>query len=238
MENLSQLLALQSIDKEIVRIEREQDRLPNKLSKSYQEVLDVKQSIEDKKEHIQKLKLEEKENELEIKSIDELIAKKKGQLATAKTNIEYKTLLQEIENQNASRARAEEKGIELIDNAEKERTQLQEIESQYNKIADEYEEYRAQVEKELQSLAKELQKTQIEREKKYKEIQEIEPGTLSEYERIFENLRGDVLVPVQDEYCTSCHMEILPKDMADLLCKRLVYCEGCFRVLYLPEIVS
>lgn len=238
MENLSQLLALQTLDKEIVRIECEQDRLPNKLSKSYQEAIDLRQSNKEQKEYVKKLRVEEKENELEIRSIDDVITKKKGQLASAKTNIEYKTLLQEIENQHTLRARTEEKTIELIDCTEKERVKLKEAEAHYDKISDEYEKFRSVVEKELQDLAKEIVKAQAKREKKYKEIKDIEPGTLSEYERIFENLRGDVLVPVHEEYCTSCQMEILAKDMADLLCKRLVYCEGCFRVLYLPEIIS
>ena len=113
------------------------------------------------------------------------------------------------------------------------------MEKKYEVISDEYEKFRSQVEAELNELVAELDSVKDKRKKKREEIADLEPGTLSEYERIFEGLRGgDALVPVQDEYCTSCHMEILAKDMTDLLCKKLVYCEGCFRILYLPEIVS
>lgn len=235
---MSLLLALQEIDKEIVRIENEQERLPRKLSKTYQEAIEIQEQITAQKGLIDKLKLEEKNNELDIKSIDDLINKKKGHLAVAKTNVEYKTLLKEIDDQGVIRAQTEEKTIELIDRIEEEKNKLQEIQKKYDVISDEYEEFRAQVEGELRELSAELEKVTKKREKKREEIAELEPGTLSEYERIFENLRGDALVPVQDEYCTSCHMEILAKDMTDLLCKKLVYCEGCFRILYLPEIIS
>lgn len=235
---MSLLLALQEIDKEIVRIENEQERLPRKLSKTYQEAIEIQEQITAQKSLIDKLKLEEKNNELDIKSIDEVINKKKGHLAVAKTNVEYKTLLKEIDDQGVVRAQTEEKTLELIDRIEEEKNKLQDIQKKYDVISDEYEEFRAQVEGELRELSAELEKVTKKREKKREEIAELEPGTLSEYERIFENLRGDALVPVQDEYCTSCHMEILAKDMTDLLCKKLVYCEGCFRILYLPEIIS
>ncbi|WP_372369901.1 zinc ribbon domain-containing protein [Candidatus Uabimicrobium sp. HlEnr_7] len=238
MENLSLLLALQEIDKEIVRIENEQERLPRKLSKTYQEAIEIQENIAKQKKFIDQLKVEEKNNELEIKSIDDLINKKKGHLAVAKTNIEYKTLLKEIDDQGTTRAKTEEKTIELIDKIEVEKSKLKETKSKYNVIADEYEKFRLQVEKELRELSSDLDSVCKKREKKREDIADLEPGTLSEYERIFKNLRGDALVPVQDEYCTSCHMEILAKDMTDLLCKKLVYCEGCFRILYLPELIS
>ena len=235
---MSLLLALQEIDKEIVRIENEQERLPRKLSKTYQEAIEIQEQITAQKALIDKLKLEEKNNELDIKSIDDLINKKKGHLAVAKTNVEYKTLLKEIDDQGALRAQTEEKTIALIDRIEEEKNKLDDIQKKYDVISDEYEEFRTQVEGELRELSAELEKVTKKRQKKREEIADLEPGTLSEYERIFENLRGDALVPVQDEYCTSCHMEILAKDMTDLLCKKLVYCEGCFRILYLPEIIS
>ncbi|BBM82033.1 zinc ribbon domain-containing protein [Candidatus Uabimicrobium amorphum] len=238
MENMSLLLALQEIDKEIVRIENEQERLPRKLSKTYQEAIEIQEQIAAQKKMIDQLRVEEKNNELEIKSIDDLINKKKGHLAVAKTNVEYKTLLKEIDDQGALRAQTEEKTLELIDKIEEEKNKLKDIEKKYDVISDEYEKFRAQVEGELRELSAELDEVTKKRETKREEIADLEPGTLSEYERIFQNLRGDALVPVQDEYCTSCHMEILAKDMTDLLCKKLVYCEGCFRILYLPEIIS
>jgi len=238
MENLSLLLALQEIDKEIIRIENEEERLPRKLSKSYQEAIKVQESIAQQKKLIDQLRVEEKNNELEIKSIDDLINKKKGHLAVAKSNVEYKTLLKEIDDQGAIRAQTEEKTLVLIDKIESEKQKLQEIEDKYEVLSTEYEKFRSKVEQELRELANELESIREKREKKREEIAELEPGTLSEYERIFKNLRGDALVPVQEEYCTACHMEILAKDLTDLLCKKLVYCEGCFRILYLPEIVA
>ena len=65
---------------------------------------------------------------------------------------------------------------------------------------------------------------------------EADPETFAIYERLLQNKKDRVIVPIENRVCTGCHILVTAQD-ENLVRKgeRLVFCEHCSRIQYWPE---
>lgn len=177
---------------------------------------------------VQKLK---KDAELELAGKEEATKKLQTQLYSLKTNKEYQTMLQQINDSKADASLIEDKILELMDRIEKAKTDTEE---QKNKLKAQ-EQIFLQEKKKVEDRIKEIDGriAQLEAQKK-QALPEINPKVLSQYERILASRDGLAIVVVKDDSCGGCNMH-LPPQMINLIkmYERIITCEVCNRILYI-----
>jgi len=229
-ESLEVLKKIQVLDKEIYDMEVFLIELPERLGKIDQEFEEKKTAFNDLEEQIQQFKLKNKEDELELNKKDAEVEKLDSQLASLKTNKDYKTMLEQIASIKADKSMMEEKVL----------TEWQEVE----KLNIERKEEKEKVDKEeavmkqqKQELDKESSeaKSKIDSLKKEKEtiLEPVEKETKELYERILKKREGVALAKADDENCSACHVHLRPQIINEVRLKEnLICCENCTRILY------
>ena len=73
-------------------------------------------------------------------------------------------------------------------------------------------------------------------EKRKEHLPGVEPKLLSTYERILKSRMGLALVPVRNNACSGCNMELPPQMVNEIhMQDKLIVCESCARILYWPQ---
>ncbi len=227
------LLQLQSIDSQIYGFNEEKNSLPKEI-----EVLSV--AFEEKKKHLaelEKVSLDllkaKKDSELELAAKEEVTKKFQSQLYSLKTNKEYNTMLQQIQGANADASRVEDKILEVMENSESSRKDIEEE----KKLLDEEEKifnaHKKKVEEHLKEIEGKLAQQDAERKQI---IPEIDKKILSQYDRILRNREGLAIVEVKNNTCMGCNM-FVPAQVENLIkmYERIITCEVCNRMLFIAD---
>ena len=230
---LSSLLKLQAIDTEIYSLKDELAAKPQEI-KVFQDAFEVKKAglalLEKQLLDGQKQK---KDAELELASKEEGTKKLQTQLYTLKTNKEYQTMLQQIQDSKADASLVEDKilaSMDLMDKIKKdtdqERTRLGEEEKilifQKKKVEDRIKEINDRL-AQLDGLRNQA-------------LPEIDPKMLSQYDRILASRDGLAIVGVKHNSCLGCNM-FVPPQVINLIkmYDKIITCEICNRMLYTEE---
>ena len=67
----------------------------------------------------------------------------------------------------------------------------------------------------------------------------VDPKILKQYDRILTNRDGMAIVGVKDSACSGCNMSV-PPQVVNLIkmYERIITCEVCNRILYIPDEVA
>lgn len=232
-DQMKHLFELQTIDAEIYRLRAELEEKPKlveELERKFEEKKTNLKALEDKSKQIQ-VKRKDKENELGTK--EEAIKKSQVQLYQIKKNEEYQAMMREIAGMNADKSVLEEDILKLFDETDavnkeiqQEKTVLAEEEKTFNQQKKEVDDRMNEINDRLATL--EAQRKQI--------TPDIEKKILALYERILKNRDGLALVPVKNNACQGCFLNVPPQVINEIKLKKdLVICEACARILYLEE---
>jgi len=230
---LSKLIGLQTVDSEIYSLRAEKDAKP-------EEVKAIEAAFEAKKAHLAELEAksldlqkQRKDKELELASKDEAIKKLQGQLYGLKTNKEYQTMLQQIQDAKADSSVIEDKVLELFDRSdqikketENEKARLKEEEAVF--LAE-----KKKIDDRVKAIDERLAALGAQREQC---LQDVDPKILSQYERILANRDGLAIVTVKGNSCGGCNM-FVPPQVINLIkmYEHIITCEMCNRILYIDE---
>lgn len=230
---MKRLFELQTIDAEIYRLRAELEEKPKlveELQRKFEEKKTNLKALEDKSKQIQ-VKRKDKENELGSK--EDAIKKSQVQLYQIKKNEEYQAMMREITGMNADKSVLEEDILKMFDETDavnkeiqQEKTVLVEEESKFNQQKKEIDDRIKEINDRLATL--EAQRNQI--------TPDIEKKILVLYERILKNREGLAMVPVKNNACQGCFLNVPPQVINEIKLKKdLVICEACARILYLEE---
>jgi len=230
---ISDLVELQKIDSEIYALCSQKEAKP-------QEIKALEAAFEEKKKHLADLEKtsldlqkQRKDRDLELASKEESVKKLQTQLYTLKTNKEYQTMLQQINDAKADASLIEDKILESMDNVEqakldmeKEKQRLKEEELTFNND-------KKKIEIKIKEIDDRL--AQLEGQRK-QATPNINPKILSQYDRILASRDGLAIVMVKDNSCKGCNM-FVPPQVINLIkmYERLMTCEMCNRILYIPD---
>ncbi len=227
------LLQLQSIDSQIYGFNEEKNSRPKEI-----EVLRV--VFEEKKKHLaelEKVSLDlqkvKKDAELELATKEEVIKKFQAQLYSLKTNKEYNTMLQQIQDAKADASRIEDKILEMMEKSEISR---KDIEEEKKHLDEEEKIFKAQ-EKKVEEYLKEIEGKLAQQDAERKQIiPEIDKKILSQYDRILRNREGLAIVEVKNNTCMGCNM-FVPAQVENLIkmYERIITCEVCNRILFIAD---
>jgi len=230
---LSNLIKLQTVDSEIYILRSEKSLKPQEI-KALEDSFEAKKAsmaeLDKKSLDLQK---QRKDKEGELAAKDEAIKKLQGQLYGLKTNKEYQTMLQQIQDAKADSSLIEDKVLELFDaadnvkkEAEKEKERLKEEEKVF--LAG-----KKKVDDRVKEIDDRLAQLEAQRNMALKEI---DPKILTQYERILSNRDGLAIVTVKGTSCGGCNM-FVPPQVVNLIkmYEHIVTCEMCNRILYIDE---
>ncbi len=232
-EQLQNLISLQEIDSKIYGLQNQKAQVPEKVKA-------LEGEFESKKVHLQELEKlsldlvkQKKDKELELSSKEESAIKLQGQLYSLKTNKEYQTMLQQIQDVKADASLIEDQILGLL---EKTDALKMEVEKEKEKIKEEERLFLAEKDK-IQSEVKLLDDNLSRLELQRKQVTPaVDSKILSQYERILLSRNGLAIVKVSGNSCGGCNM-FVPPQVINLIrmYEKIITCEMCNRILYTED---
>lgn len=230
---LSSLIKLQTIDTEIYVLRGQKDSLPQEIKKIELSFEEKKQNLAALEKNFLDLQKQRKDKELELASKEESTRKLQGQLYSLKTNKEYATMMQQIQDSKADGSVIEDNILVLFDKGDKTKT---EIEQEKVRLKSEEKVFLEQ-KKKIEDKTKEIdgRLAQLEALRKQATV-DIEEKMLAQYERILSSRNGLAIVKASNDSCQGCNM-FVPPQVFNLIrmYEKVITCEMCNRILYIEE---
>jgi Zn-ribbon protein, possibly nucleic acid-binding len=233
-EQISLLIKLQKNDSEIERIKINKEKLPERIISLDEEFRRVRSKVEEERKKFEKLKSLHGEEEEKLKRGIENLKKTKNKLLEVKTNKEYQAMLKEVEIAEGKNSEVEDRIIGVLEEIDNIKEELKIREEELSAYRLTYEKERHEVEEDMNSIDTELLACQ----KNIGDIREkIDADFLKKYEGIKGIRNGLAVVPVWNEVCGGCHMNIPPQMYNELQrSENLISCPNCNRIIYWTDI--
>jgi predicted nucleic acid-binding Zn-ribbon protein len=227
---LEQLLVLQDRQQKIKQIQTEVDTLPLQR-KNLEEQLTVSVAgVETLKQKARQVEMDRKKLELDVGTRTETISRLKTQQYETRKNDEFQAIGHEIERYENEIRKIEDEELELMVEADKLKADLVVEEKKSATVKESV----ARQKGDLESKSKTLQSRLEELTKERAEIAgKIDEDLLSRFERLFKSKGDAVVVALEHEVCTGCHMKVTTQTAHRAKAgKEIVSCENCGRILY------
>ncbi len=232
-DQVKMLAELQVIDSEIYALNQEKEEKPRviqELQKKFEEKNVNLNALEDK---LKQLQVKRKGKELDLQVKEGEIKKAEAALFAIKTNKEYQAKLKEIEGLKADKSVIEEDILKNFDEAD---TLKVEVDKENEFLKGEEEKLKQEkklVDQRLKEVEEVLAKLGLKRKQA---IPEIDKKILAKYEHILKNREGLAMVPIKNESCQGCFMNVPAQVVNEIKGHEgIVFCEVCARILYLEE---
>lgn len=228
--DFDKLIHLQELDAEITHLSHFLERVPHQIENIAKKKEEIFQIVTQAKEKLSQNQKKRRDLESEVKAIREKTTKYNLQLNEVKTNIEYKSLLKEIEE-------AKQRISEMEDEILNEMLSADDIEEEIRSANQKYSEAEKELSNEKNILQQKQKESEANKDKLNKEKEElmakIPDDLIRLYLRIFSSKNGIALSPVAGEFCSLCHMRVRPQVLNELKGnENIILCENCGRILY------
>jgi predicted nucleic acid-binding Zn-ribbon protein len=230
LPELERLVALQEVDKEILELSLNLDRLPQELRVKDQERAALEAEKSAGSQELETLRKQLKEMEAEVADLEEGIKASRQRLMDINKELELKAMLKEIGFREDQRDQKETRVLELLEQVEAQNQAVIEKEQALQQLQAAYEHQAADVAAQVEELE---QKRAVLQEKRDILQKELPVGLLKRYDFIRQRRNGSAICEVQEGVCLGCHMNILPQQFIDLQKgEEIIQCPHCQRILY------
>ena len=233
-DQIKKFIELQKIDSEIYKIKKDLDLQPKNLAEIEAEFEAKKSHLKALEQRFKQLQIERMGLDLELKEMDEQVARGNAQLMQLKTNKEYSAKITEIEGIKADKSVLEDKTLAMMEEIETIQKQMAEEKEKLSADEQVFVEHKKRIETETQAI-----------EQKIEELKKgrgainagLDANTLAQYERILGKKQGLAIVPVlKGNKCGGCYMNLTQQKANEIRAyKELIHCENCVRIIYLEE---
>ena len=238
---LNGLLKLQSVENRLRAEKAKLTRCRRNVIIQENLIRSLQNALEAKKEEAQLAKVQFDRLELEVKTKDEIIARLRSSLNTAKTNKEYAAVLSQLNTTKADNSKIETQSLDLLKDIEADETEFKDIQKQI----DEQKETLEQTRKESEILADKYQ-TEIDNiQQEWDKAAKIIPSkSLEIFKRVAETYDGQAVVLIEQQSnkkgpysCGGCFMGITAESVNMLMTKDdIIRCPNCTRILVLGDL--
>jgi uncharacterized protein len=227
---LEQLLVLQDRQQKIKQIQTEVETLPLQKKNLDAQLAASVAGVEVLKQKARKVEMDRKKLELDVGTRTESISRLKTQQYQTRKNDEFQAIGHEIERYEKEIRKIEDEELELMMEADKLRADL----GVEEKNAATVKESVARQTADLNAKSKTLESRLEELTKERAQIAgKIDEDLLGRFERLFKSKGDAVVVPLEHEVCTGCHMKVTTQTAHRAKAgKEIVSCENCGRILY------
>jgi uncharacterized protein len=227
---LEQLLVLQDRQQKIKQIQTEVNTLPLQRKNLEEQLAASVAGVEALKQKARQVEMDRKKLELDVGTRTETISRLKTQQYQTRKNDEFQAIGHEIERYENEIRKIEDEELELMVEADRLRADLGVEEKKSATVKESVARQRGDLEsksKTLQSRLEELTKERVEIAGK------IDEDLLGRFERLFKSKGDAVVVALEHEVCTGCHMKVTTQTAHRAKAgKEIVSCENCGRILY------
>jgi predicted nucleic acid-binding Zn-ribbon protein len=227
---LEQLLVLQDRQQKIKQIETEIETVPLQRKSLEAQLAASVAGVEVLKQKNRHVEMDRKKLELDVGTRAETIARLKTQQYQTRKNDEFQAIGHEIERYENEIRKIEDEELELMVQADTIKVDLAEEEKKAGVVRESI----ARQTKDLEAKSTTLQSQLEELSKERAEIAgKIDEDLLSRFERLFKSKGDAVVVALEHEVCTGCHMKVTTQTAHRVKAgKEIVSCENCGRILY------
>ena len=227
---LEQLLVLQDRQQKIKQIETEIKTLPLQKNNLEAQLPASAASVEALKQKARQVEIDRKRLELDVGTRAESIARLKTQQYQTRKNDEFQAMGHEIERYENEIRKIEDEELELMEQVDKLKAELGADEKKATTTKESISRQMTDLEAKSKTLESRLEDLTRERAELAGKIDE---DLLSRFERLFASKGDAVVVALEHEVCTGCHMKVTTATAARVRAgKEIVSCEQCGRILY------
>jgi len=227
---LEQLLVLQDRQQKISQIETEIGTLPLQRKNLETQLADSAAGVENLKHKARQIEMDRKKMELDVGTRTESIARLKTQQYQTRKNDEFQAIGHEIQRYEGEISKIEDQELELMVEADKVKADLAAEEKKAAGVKESIGRQTSDLEEKSTTLQIRLEELKKERAELAGKIDE---DLLGLFERLFESKGDAVIVALEHEVCTGCHMKVTTQTAHKVKAgKEIVSCENCGRILY------
>lgn len=227
---LEQLLVLQDRQQKIKQIQTEVETLPLQKKSLEAQLAASVAGVEVLKQKARKVEMDRKKLELDVGTRNESISRLKTQQYQTRKNDEFQAIGHEIERYENEIRKIEDEELELMIEADKLKADLGVEEKKAATVKESVTRQTADLEAKSKTLESHLEELTKEREEIAGKIDE---DLLGRFERLFKSKGDAVVVPLEHEVCTGCHMKVTTQTAHRAKAgKEIVSCDNCGRILY------
>jgi len=233
---LGQLYRLQSRIRFVQEREKRRDTVPEDLVEVDREFQEKVQVVTELKQRLTQAELERRRADGELAELRERLKKYQTTLRSVQSSREYSAALNEIDGVERQIRSTEDRALELEEEIEKSRADLDEREKNLPGETEAHEERMKDWRSEQRAINDELAGA---REEIQRLEAEIPPRDRAEFHRLVDKKHGLAVVLVSGNSCSACHVKVRPAAMQQLKQGReIIYCDSCKRILYYEPATS
>jgi predicted nucleic acid-binding Zn-ribbon protein len=230
---LEQLLVLQNRQQKIRQIQTEIKTMPQQRQSLEAQLAASAAALTALKSKGQHLEMDRKKLELDAGTRRESINRLKTQQYETRKNEEFRAMGNEIERYEKEIQQIEDQELELMDQAEKLKSELAIEDKKASGARESIGRQMADLEEKGKTLQVQLDQLTAERTEIASKVEE---ELLSLFERLFASKGDAAVVGLEHEVCTGCHMKVTTQTAHRVKNGReIVSCEQCGRILYAAE---
>jgi predicted nucleic acid-binding Zn-ribbon protein len=232
-EKIQSLVALQTVEADIRRVETLLAGTPAKLAAVTLELEAFEATLAEEDGQLQAVQKTYREQEREAQVALAQIRKSNERLATVKTNKEYQLILKEIDDLKRKNSLIEDEMLACLDRIEAADAAVKQKKAQVLALRQTADLQKAEIERETRQLTAHLTDlTQAGREA----ARAVDPVLLESFRRVQEQVKQGAVAPVVDAVCQGCHLNI-PWQLFNELHRfdELTFCPHCRRIIFCQE---
>jgi len=235
-EAIKVLLEVQELDIQMIWLMRLKRERLNELNRVRTLRDDLHHQVILKESEVIELKTQVRVVEGEVSDCSERIQKLETQQAGVRKVEEFNALTHEISGLEREKASKEQRLSDLYDKMVTEEDYLKNLKSTF----DSAKQNSIQMESEIIASIEEInQEGQQIMQKRSVIAENADPAIMPVYEKLLQNKKDRVIVPIENRCCSGCHIAITPQhENVVRKGERLCFCEHCSRIHYWIEHVK
>src|SRR3990167_4916051 len=233
LQILKAILDIQELDMKMIRLMRlKKDRL-SELDHIESLRQELHAQLKEKQQEITELSQNVINQENKIAEIKERIKKLEAKQSTVKKVDEFNALTHEMTSSERERLATEQITSDLIDKRNLEEEILTKIKESLEQSEESSRNLEGEIKQNIQLINDEGSKLKLARDQLAKTA---DPDTMRIYQRLLNNKKDRVVVPIENRTCSGCHIALTAQH-ENLVRKgeRLIFCEHCSRIHYWQE---
>lgn len=232
MSNAAVLRELHRIHIQLSDLRERRDRGPKQIKAHEGNVAKTEAEVTRLKNEHKTVRMAADSKQLQLKSDEGKIVDLRAKLNAVKNNREYQAMKDQIAAAEMANSVLQDEILEALEKIETAKTTVTEAEQRWTKAKEEMAKVQNAVREQhgnLDTDYKRLEGELVESEKKL-------PDDLREtYSRMVRGKGADGLAQVEGEHCGGCYQTVTANTMNSLLMDKIVFCQVCGRIMYLPE---
>lgn len=233
LKALKKILDIQELDMQMIQLMR----LKQKRQEEFGMIRSTKEELRKqaalKGQEILELKLHIKLMEGELNETSEKFKKLEAQQHSVKKVEEFNALNHEMSQVERERSAREQRLSEAYDKLAAEEATLKNLDRALESTIETNKSIEVEIHEAIAHINAEGRTLKEQRDQ---QVKDADPDVFRIYERLLQNKKDRVVVPIENRCCSGCHIMLTAQD-ENLVRKgeRLVFCEHCSRIHYWQE---